>query len=263
MQIHIPASLTALGLAFQSSGIQQVTFEPESKLEKMEYRSFWGCQNLAAIIGIPANVVEIEADAFRELNALESVTFEAVDHGSRLLKIGTYAFYYSRVLSSIRLPASLVEISTGAFQGCAALAEVYIPAHGNLTTLADSTFYTCSSLRALSIPHGVTAIPSTFCRDCTSLVNLSVPATVTSIGVNAFLSCAALEAVDLVDSESSQLQIISTNAFYGCASLRSITIPALVTDIQSSAFYAGSSLSTVSAAHIRTRVSSLWRTHVY
>ena len=88
MQIHIPASLTALGRhAFQSSGIQQVTFEPEGKLEKVEYRSFWDCQNLAAVIGIPANVVEIETDAFRALNALQSVTFEAVDHGSRLLKI--------------------------------------------------------------------------------------------------------------------------------------------------------------------------------
>ena len=177
-------------------------------------------------------MVEIEADAFRELNALESVTFEAVDHGSRLLKIGTYAFYYSRVLSSIRLPASLVEISTGAFQGCAALAEVYIPAHGNLTTLGDNTFYTCSSLRALSIPHGVTAIPYRFCRDCTSLVNVSIPATVASIGVE---------------------------AFYGCTSLLSMTIPVLVTDIQTYAFYACSSLSTVSTAH----VSPLWHTCVY
>ena len=126
-----------------------------------------------------------------------------------------------------------MEISTGAFQACAALAEVYIPAHGNLTTLADNTFYTCSSLRALSIPHGVTAIPYRFCRDCTSLVNVTIPATVASIGVEAFTSCGALEAVSFADSESSQLQIISTSAFYGCASLRSMTIPALVTDIQS------------------------------
>ena len=108
----------------------------------------------------------------------------------------------------------------------------------NLTTLGNSCFVNCYSLKHMTIPEGVTSIGNNAFQGCYSLSELIIPEGVTSIGNNAFRGCSYLEKVIL----PSTLQSISIYCFGGCPELRSIYIPEGVTSIGDYCFPGDNSL---------------------
>ena len=62
----------------------------------------------------------------------------------------------------------------------------------SVTSIADYTFYNCSSLTSVTIPDSVTSIGSYAFWYCTSLTSITIPDSVTSIGYSAFEGCSSL-----------------------------------------------------------------------
>ena len=79
-------------------------------------------------------------------------------------------------------------------------------------------------------------------ENCTSINQpVVIPETVTTIYHGAFLNCTSLPSVDI----KANINLISSEMFYGCSSLDNVTIPDSVTEIQSLAFARCTSLTYV------------------
>ncbi len=140
-------------------------------------------------------------------------------------------FKSCKKLTSIKLPASIVEIGADAFNGCESLKNVEIPS--SVTSIKAGAFKDCASLESISLPDRVTYMGEglTF-SGCTSLKKVHWPNSCKSINGQSFQNCTSLETVEFPED----LETISTLAFSGCTSLRSLTVPASVTAIGIRAF---------------------------
>ncbi|MBQ9742634.1 MAG: leucine-rich repeat protein [Ruminococcus sp.] len=66
--------------------------------------------------------------------------------------------------------------------------------------IGESAFYSCSSLKSITIPSSVTSIGEYAFRECSSLKNIYIPEGVTYIGYRAFGDCESLESVTIPNS---------------------------------------------------------------
>src|SRR5436305_1325204 len=146
-----------------------------------------------------------------------------------------------------------------------------------VTWIGSCAFCSCTNLRSVTIPYGVTRLgsPSPVFSGCTSLTNISVdaanstfssldgvlfnkaqttlitfppgrgsyviPTSVTNIGFRAFAGCTRLTNVTIGNGVTN----IGSGAFSGCANLASVTIPNSVTIIPDRAFENCTSLTSV------------------
>ena len=131
----------------------------------------------------------------------------------------------------IRIGELVTSIGTSAFQYCYLLTSITIPS--NVTSIGTSAFRNCYSLTSITIPTGVTSIGNRAFYACYLLTSITIPTGVTSIGPYAICNCYLLTSITIPTGVMS----IETNAFYNCYSLTSITIPTGVTSIGPYAFY--------------------------
>lgn len=88
---------------------------------------------------------EISESVFKDCINLKEVVFE---EGSRLKKIGKYAFSGCSNLRNIRLPEGLEHIGNGCF--CETnLEEITIPS--SVATIEEYAFYNCRSLKKVTL----------------------------------------------------------------------------------------------------------------
>ena len=110
------------------------------------------------------------------------------------------AFRGSTVLKAVYIPETFKGIGWGnndnivSFQNCSALQYVEFPARTNMTTLGSNSFENCTSLKAISIPEGVTSITHTSFSGCTALEAIYLPSTLESFSdhnwnTGAFYNC--------------------------------------------------------------------------
>lgn len=126
--------------------------------------------------------------------------------------ISTSAFWMNNTLTSVVIPASVMEIGQQAFVNCESLAEVEI--HGSLTIIPSQCFSDCYSLKSISLPSSVKMIQSSAFSNC-GLTEVLLPPFLESIGQNAFHGCTSLKSVTLPESVST----IGDFAFSGCTNL--------------------------------------------
>ena len=293
--ITIPESVTSIGsYAFDGcSGLLSVTIG--NGVTSIGFAAFSGCIGLTNVT-IPNTVTSIGGSAFYECNSLTSVTI-----GNSVTSIGGSAFFGCSGLTSITIPDSVTSIGQSAFGGCSGLTSVTI---GNsLTSISVLAFSGCSKLQniyitdiaawcnisglynlmnydgssnkklyinnelatSITIPNGVTAIPSTAFRGCRSLSSIKIPDSVTSIGDYAFYGTAWYNNQPdglvyagkvaykykgtMPDNTSIVIKegtlSIADSAFSGCTGLISIIIPDSVTSIGDSAFKGCSGLTSI------------------
>ena len=198
-----------------------------------------------------ANIVSNEWD---ETTGKGIITFDG-----DVTKIGYYAFYNCKALTSITIPDSVTEIGEYAFGNCSALTNITIP--DGVTKIGFEAFFWCISLTSVTIDNICWVDGTAFYR-CDALKSIygkyasddnrcliidgelrlfapaglttyNIPESVTSIGGSAFCDCDALTSITIPNSVTS----IGSCAFCDCDALTSITIPNSVTSIGSCAFY--------------------------
>jgi hypothetical protein len=118
--IAIPSGVEVIGKqCFDSSKLCSMSFGKDSRLKLIENQAFWSA--LIGKIVIPSSVEVIGDFAFYECQFLSDVSFE---EGSRLQRIGTWAFAYAGQKSGrvgpqrIVIPARCEHIGDYCFEGC-------------------------------------------------------------------------------------------------------------------------------------------------
>jgi len=297
--VIIPNSVTSIGDSafYGCTGLKSVTI-PDS-VTSIGRSAFYGCTGLKSAT-IPNSVTSIGESAFEGYTGLTNVTIP-----NSVTSIGNYAFYNCTGLMSITIPDSVTSIGSKAFSGCTWLTNITIP--DSVTSIGDYAFRECNNLQdvyiteigawcnisgldnlmrycasnkklyinnelatSITIPNGVTAIPSYAFSGCTWLTSVTIGKGVTSIDKGAFLECRNLQDIyiteigawcnisgldNLMEYGSSKKNLYINNelvtsiiipdgvtaipsyAFYKCSSLTSVTIPNSVTSIGNYAFY--------------------------
>ena len=160
-----------------------------------------------------------------KLVALTSIIIPAT-----VVEIDDLAFCGLSGLTSIVIPDSVVEIGEMAFEDCSSLASVTIPA--SVVKIGEHAFCDCTGLTSVIIPNSVNEIAQGTFKDCRNLTSVIIPDSVKKIADAAFHGCSELNSVIIPDS----VVELGEYAFFRCRSLKSLMIPASVTEIGYSAF---------------------------
>lgn len=229
-----------------------------------------GCSALTSAITIPSEidghtVTEIFPAAFTNSEATSITVPDTV------ITIHKMAFYKCSYLEKIELPQSVQEVGDNAFDSCYYLTSADL---GGAVKLGENIFYTCPSLKSLTISGNCTEIAGEepfleytslqsitvtegsgnyssadgvlYNKDKTVLVaypqsrpdkSFTVPSGVTEIAMSAFYGCAFLENADL-----SEVKVIGNYAFENCSALKTVKLSKDLTTLGISAFYNCTSL---------------------
>ena len=191
----------------------------------IDVSAFSGCTGLTNVT-IGDSVTSIASHAFFNCTGLKSVTM-----GNSVANIYTFAFEGCTGLTSITIPNSVTSISKDAFRVCSELQNIYITDIGawcNISGLDNLMWVSASNKKlyinnelaaSITIPNGVTAIPSYAFCGCSSLTSVTIGGSVTSIGSYAFSGCTGLTSITIPNSVTS----IAAGALFSCIRLTSIT----------------------------------------
>ena len=223
---------------------------------------------------IPNYITEIEKEAFRNCNSLESVVIP-----SSVTSIGDYAFKDCNFLRSVVIPSSVTSIGSEAFYCYKNFSiKLYCEVKNAPSTWNPKWNKGVKSVTWDHNEHGTTedgfewlitnsypdsvlivayngkntkiCIPSVINNKAVTeignyafgslkcLTSVTVPNSIVRIGKGAFSNCSSLATIVLPNSIDS----INDNMFYDCSALKSIEIPNSVTSIGNDAFNGCSSL---------------------
>jgi predicted lipoprotein with Yx(FWY)xxD motif len=248
-------------------------------------KAFLDCAGLKSL-ALPASLGTIESRPFQGCAGLTSVTvspqntaYSCID-GVLFDKKGTTLIYYPRGKGNdYTVPEGVTKIGGLAFRNCAGLTSLTLPASlieiggatfANRDDFAEgATFEGCPSLKSLTLPNSLTRIRLFTFRWCTGLTSLTFPDSLTEIGEAAFSYCTGLTSIVasgrntayscidgvLFDKEGTtlicypagkgnadytppaSLTKIGGYAFSGCKGLTSLTLPDSLTEIGDHAFH--------------------------
>ena len=111
--------------------------------------------------------------------------------------IGKRAFEDNTDITSITIPASVIEIEYNAFKGMSWLETVTFEAGSNLEIIGDYVFKSCSSLTTIDIPEGVIVIGEYAFSYAYTLNSINLPSTLTTISNNAFEETWSLSSITI------------------------------------------------------------------
>ena len=233
----IPNCVTTIGYeAFCGCSALQSIDIPNS-VTSIGHCAFKGCSALKSI-DIPSSVTVISDSAFANCSTLQNINvakdnehYTSID-GILFSKDLTTIFKLpiGKNLEKYQIPNSVTTIDNSAFWGCSSLKSIDIP--NSITTIGNSAFWDCSSLKSINIPNCVTTISNSTFLNCSSLQSIDIPNSVTSIGEDAFSRCSSLRNIDIPNS----VTYIGMGAFADCTLLQSIDIPNKINEINAYTF---------------------------
>ncbi len=214
-------------VAFMALGFQGCrTINPEPNGEENVGKSF----EQAVGEAVSEVIVEVAKEFFIAVfKAVTSASFENHDKAT------------NRIRAKMTIPASMTNITEGAFAGCRNLKEfevspdnAHLKANSGLLLTKDGTTLLAAGggLTQATIPPGVTKIGNAAFKCCFKLTQVMIPAGVTSIGDRAFEHCHSLTNVTIPAGVTN----IGKEAFFDCSKLACVRIPASVTNIGDGVF---------------------------
>lgn len=194
---------------------------------------------------IPADVIKIQAVAFKDNPYLQTLTFEnstaaLTADKSNALVIGEAAFQGCTALVSVKIPTRLTTVGRIAFAGCTKLAKVTFEEDCALQTISEGMFHKCTALSSITIPKKISAIDNgafvasglqtvTFAADgakvqlyaeASGYSTSTIPGSSTSAKYGVFGNCTKLETVEFNNRLSGTA--IPAYTFYSCGVLSAL-----------------------------------------
>ena len=182
---------------FANSQIEEISIP--NTVTKISKNAFSGASLLKSV-NFSNNLVLIDVDAFRE-TSLEEVSFP-----NTVTKINTGAFYKCSSLKNVILPNNLVEMGAYAFGDCDNITSIEIPKSLKNTTTGYSLNYEgghsdrygpfiySDNLKNINFEEGIEEIPIGLFSN-SKIDKITIPNTVTKISKNAFSYCTLLKTV--------------------------------------------------------------------
>ena len=229
---------------YNCTNLRQLVFEDNSQLIYIGESAFEGAEINSLII--PASVETIDVAAFYDC-PIETILFES---NSKLTiikgatkydtnpndnyiswsyaNLGKGAFANNKMLKTITIPKSVIEIGASTFENCSNLQSVYFENGSNLTSLAGFGRMSTGSCSTTSCRgYGVFS-------NCTSLKSIIIPAGVAKLEIGTFLNCTNLTHVEFESGSTlssiggDKCSTVGCNqthgVFNGCKSLTSIKL---------------------------------------
>jgi fibronectin type 3 domain-containing protein len=275
--VTIPSSVTTIGDGAFIYCLALTSVTIPSSVTTIGSMAFGLCTSLTSI-----NVASLNPNYASSVGVLYNKALTTLIHcpagksgaftiPNGVLTIGTGAFYFCRLLTSVNIPSTVTTIGNGAFYNCSLLTTITIPS--SVTTIGENPMLACSSLTsidvnalnpnyassagvlynklfttliecpggksgAFTIPDTVTTISPGAFYLCTSLTSITIPVSVTTIGNSAFIACTALTSITIPSSVTT----IAYSTFESCTSLTSVTMTNSITSIGNNAFESCTSL---------------------
>ncbi|MGN1167440.1 MAG: leucine-rich repeat protein [Lachnospiraceae bacterium] len=247
VEITIPEGMTAIpSFGFNGSDYLETVNLPDT-LTEIKNHTFFNCKKLKNI-EIPESVEGvIGKSAFCYCSSLEGIVLP-----SGIAELQLYAFNECTALEKVILPDSIKKIGYRTFYGCKVLSDINIPLNWNeCPSWEESTIDTdhcgqifkgCTALTEITIPEGMTAIPSFGFNGSDYLETVNLPDTLTEIKNHTFFGCKKLKNVEIPKNVTG---VIGKSAFNQCASIEQIELPEGITGLQGYAFYYCTSLNNI------------------
>ena len=148
--------------------------------------------------------------------------------------IPDWAFLNCTDLQQVKLPASLRQIDSHAFENAALTGVLDLESCTTLTLLGAGAFKNCKSLERVKLPQSLQTIGARAFSNCSALERVVFPAALSEIGGDAFEDT-ALKGLDL--SKCTTLTSISNGTFTHCESLERVALPPSLETIGETAFW--------------------------
>ena len=209
--VHLPQPLPLGDYAFYECENLEV-FEADGDRDKaisIGTRAFGGCKNL---LSLSFAVNKIGEAPFEGCSSLSSLSITGLRINGPTFKKDLFG---SSGLSSLSLATIDCDFDGAVDYSWLTKLIAFPELREPLGSLQG-----CSSITDLTIPEGVTELPSYFCRDCVSLKAVKLPSTLKKIGNSAFQGCTSLEEIEIPEGVES----IGSAAFES-SGLKQIAIP--------------------------------------
>ena len=207
----IPAHTYVSACAFMETGVEDVTIEDISKIEK---RAFSSCKRLKRLtINVPdgltvATGLFIPEELAAYCTSLQTITFTG--HTENLLNIKIAAFKDTTMLTEISLPDSIQTIEQCAFYD-SGIESIHLPE--DLRRI-DSGAFALSGIKSIVIPNKVTSLGKGAFNRCYKLTDVTLPESVTTIPRQTFIDCNRLKTIN-----APNVIVVCDSAFYNCKML--------------------------------------------
>ena len=141
LKIFVPKDVKELpnGIFKNYTGLNNVTFDPDIKLEKIGEYAFYNCYSISSLI-IPTTVTYIGKYAFKGCKGLKSIELNDI---TKVIREGTFEGCSN--LKDIDYPEQLEIIETRAFYDCTSLEDITF--YGSLKEIGTNAFYNCKNVR--------------------------------------------------------------------------------------------------------------------
>ena len=212
------------GLFEGKSALTSVTIG--SQVQKIPLNTFKGA-GLTSIT-IPANISEIERDAFLNCDALHTVIISPSENGLALYhQSDDYGPFYDSPLSRIELGRTIrskhgnqlfspSETKAGVFASEESVDEVIVTIGSNVSMVGPYMFNGLN-IKSIEIPSSVGEVSHNAFNNCDKLTIVTVGAQKVSEG--AFYDCDALHTVTIKGT----VNTIGNDVFYSCGALKNVT----------------------------------------
>lgn len=277
--LTIPKSVTSIGGGFvYDTRFRLVQFEIGSPITVIEsplfqYNGIYSVFFTKSITRIAPNAFDHSSVAiimFEDNSELRTIQYGAFRYSGvtnftfppNVVEIGANLFFKCTKLTTIHIPASLINIDPQAFNGCDSIKTITIDSNNpNYTVLPPATLMTkdTSSILYLSptetqitIPATMSTVPLTLLQTSPVLINVSVEPGSQSFYAQdgilynfqktaAIACCGGISEVKLIKTCTS----IGQCCFYGLKKLTSVIIPDDLTSIGDYAFYMVKGIETI------------------